>query len=507
MRQVRWPSKDFLLELLQPLLLLNSTALFQIDDEKIVIQLLTKQSNTVVQRILYPQRDYNMAKSGPPSSSLFQHQFIVNLENWMHLVNGTRPKSVELFPVLSTSTSLTMPPPPPLESTTPVVYPPWLVSFKPIKTTTTTANNKRKDAEVAPHVAHVEWYLTPTQIFQRNHTNAAWQLLPTQEYDPSHHLYYTIQPTAGPLRSLRYQALSALHAELLELCIFHAKARLTVSNDNTFQWHSECRRLCTRYNLSTTEIERHVVLRLPEWLQEDLWSRHQYSLRDVRKTLDLIPEALAWQLLVGTNSLATQAAVSINGSAGSSGSAGSAAQEQDDAFVYGAKSGAVLKLMKLIEQQHPTWADRPDVLWDMAKVDDPNGDGHVYEPSQRHDPCLPVHRLKPNDFERVVNGRLSVMTWRGILVCNTDSLLQTNHPSLLTMSRILPYTDYCRDFGTPQTLAQEPNRVTRNGTEFAILEETFFFYCPEISGASRVPNQLMPVDMVDEGRATKRLKS
>lgn len=174
------------------------------------------------------------------------------------------------------------------------------------------------------------------------------------------------------------------------------------------------------------------MLETPEWMQEELWERHDYSIQDIRKTLDAFPDRLIWQLLIHFALPSTNAATIVH-------------SDFDTAFTCGTKSTAILKLIQAIKDRHAAWDLRPSVTWDMSKAQDPNGDGKLYDVNKRHHPCLPVHRLSRLDYDKIKSAlALDVMVWRGIYV----SMLEENaDETLLTIARVIPKDEYIAIYG------------------------------------------------------------
>jgi len=54
-------------------------------------------------------------------------------------------------------------------------------------------------------------------------------------------------------------------------------------------------------------VQRVQWMAVPEFLTEELWERHGYSLSDVRKTVDAFPARVIWQLVRSYNYPATNA--------------------------------------------------------------------------------------------------------------------------------------------------------------------------------------------------------
>lgn len=243
---------------------------------------------------------------------------------------------------------------------------------------------------------------------------------------------------------------------------------------------------------------------VPEFLSEDLWERHGYSLSDIRKTLDAFPTRVVWQLARSYNCPATNAAARIY-------------CETDLLPTFGSKPTAVGKLLAILRDRHPEWAGRQSITWNMSKVDDPNGDGLVYEAYDRHVPGLPVHRVRSAAFESLVANialapttlaagidpvssssssssstssflgggggatqfhktARTIFAWRGILAVPIELNAAAN---MLLMGRVIPWQSYVQFFGLPRALRSCPNVVVAADGYYALMNEQFYFYCPD----------------------------
>jgi len=255
---------------------------------------------------------------------------------------------------------------------------------------------------------------------------------------------------------------------------------------------------------------------LPEFLSEELWERHQYSLADVRKTLDAFPARVLWQLVISYNRSATNASSRV-------------CADTDLHMTFGGKSTAIQKLIVMIKAVHPDWNNRPSVTWSMHKTDDPNGDHQVYHVSERHVPGLPVHRIARTTFDHLLANLVywpavpqqqrstssfsdhqsyyimtsggggggstdaggersnkvqisvttkvaqSIFSWREIHIVALES---NKSGDLLLMGRVVPWSVYVASHGLPESLRNCPNFILAPDGYYALLDETFYFYSP-----------------------------
>jgi hypothetical protein len=224
---------------------------------------------------------------------------------------------------------------------------------------------------------------------------------------------------------------------------------------------------------------------VPEFLSEDLWGRHGYSLSDIRKTLDAFPPRVIWQLVRSYNCAATNAASRIY-------------CETDALPTYGSKSTAVQKLLTILKERHPDWSKRQSITWNMSKMDDPNGDGRFYEAYDRHAPGLPVHRVHAPAFELLVANLAQppsssssadvvgvsqfhttarkIFAWRDILIVPLELNARAD---MLLLGRAIPWRNYVQFFGLPRSLRSCPNVVIAPDGYYALMNEQFYFYCPD----------------------------
>ena len=140
-------------------------------------------------------------------------------------------------------------------------------------------------------------------------------------------------------------------------------------------------------------VQRLVVLALPDFLNAELWARHEYSLEDVRRTLDAFPARLLWQMVLAFNRPAP-------------GTSSRPCSDADVGLTYGtSRAAAVQKLVQLVRERFPAWESRPSVTWNMALADDPNADGRgALAAAERHSPAIPVHRIGAAALAELVSG-------------------------------------------------------------------------------------------------------
>ncbi len=229
-------------------------------------------------------------------------------------------------------------------------------------------------------------------------------------------------------------------------------------------------------------VQRVQWMAVPEFLTEELWERHGYSLSDVRKTVDAFPARVIWQLVRSYNYPATNASSRVY-------------CETDTQLTYWGKSTAVQKLLTAIKERHPEWEQRPSITWNMSKLDDPNGDGRNYDACDRHLPGLPVHRLNAGAFETMVANLVpdqkaeagkerGIFSWRNIMIVPLEL---SRSADMLLVGRVIPWAKYVQGFGMPKSLRSCPNTILAVDGYYALMSETFYFYCPDSLVASSLP--------------------
>jgi hypothetical protein len=253
---------------------------------------------------------------------------------------------------------------------------------------------------------------------------------------------------------------------------------------------------------------------LPELLSEDVWQRHGYSLADIRRTLDVFPARVIWQLVLSYNRAATNASSRV-------------CSDAEPRLTSGGRSTAVQKLLTALKETHAELETKPSVTWN-GKDDDADGMEQVPKPLERHQPGLPVHRLEHAVFDEIARyvsvsssavssadpvpavesapfvepkpnptttaataatadddaddrstgfgqPRLAkgIFSWRGILVAPLEL---SRAGDLLLMSRVVPWQSYVAAHGVPTTLRACPNAVLAPEGFYALLDECFFFF-------------------------------
>jgi hypothetical protein len=364
-----------------------------------------------------------------------------------------------------------------------------------------------------------QWNVKTNQLSQKLNIFDSWQLLPTELYQESIHTFYDVHPYQTGYRVSTHIG-PTLNLDFIEMSILSPKCTVTV-NPNTVRFsaravsHSplqaqgqaqgqgqttrgqdsvttvaEC---STQYHHHHDIITKSYWVILPEFLLPELWERHQYSLNDVHRTLDAMPERLIWQFLIAYHLSPTNAATYV-------------LSDAESHLTCGGKSAAITKIVKYLGDENKDWKQRADVTWNMSKKTDPNGDGFNYDIHKRHIPNLPVHRLSVEAYNKLslLVGLPRLYQWRGISVIVFEENQERN---LLMLTRVLPESTYNEKFASNAlgTLREERTRILIDGQVFVTMEESFFFYCSsKQEDVEKVEKEEKHSD--DDKRATKRQK-
>lgn len=289
------------------------------------------------------------------------------------------------------------------------------------------------------------------------------------------------------------RAPSLLHTEWTELGLFSDSVMFSV-NANEWKIASSKSRHNTgqesfvvKFQAPSQTIETHLTLSLPECLNPEVWERHEYSLQDLRKTMDILPDRIVWQLLLSYHQMISNSSTVVQA-------------DGDSQLHCTQRSSAVPKVLAHIGKLYPEMETRPNVTWDMADPHSPNGDGLSHDKSQRHFPHLPVHGISSGTFEQLRANKHIVYAWRGIYILpraewatgtpKKDKPNQKYHdpqevkiplssnrspaPRLL-MTRVLPLSQIVQK---PNNSYQPVNRVIHGkwaSIPLVWLDETFLF--------------------------------
>lgn len=215
-------------------------------------------------------------------------------------------------------------------------------------------------------------------------------------------------------------------------------------------------------------IDRIQWMVVPEFLSEELWERHGYSLNDIRKTLDVHSDRMIWQMVLSYNRTATNASSNV-------------CSDTELDLSCGGRTTAIQKLLNILREVHTAWVNRPSITWNLSQQI--NG----------HSPALPVHRVERTHFEymagqvahetivplnretstSVVKKAQHIFAWRNIMIVPLD--LNENQ-TLLLVSRVIPWRVYIRSYGMPKILREYPNCIWSDGEHYAVMSESFYFY-------------------------------
>lgn len=243
-----------------------------------------------------------------------------------------------------------------------------------------------------------------------------------------------------------------------------------------FGIHKDKRATTTAIGTTTkTCIRRHIRLFLPDLLTEQVWKRHQYSLEDVSRTLEMCPKAYIWQL-------ALYYQVQILNSA-------SKASWSTPSIIYGGKSSAKERIMRELSKNGSGlahWEKRVPRLLQVHHAKQP-----VY--------CLPYHWISAKSMS-VITQHLPTehpdgKKWLGDLMRAYDQFLLwsggniavvplAHYAALLPdyeialLNRIAPYRGLCEryqlDLAKDLSVTNCYDLVNIQGEEYALLDEAFY---------------------------------
>jgi hypothetical protein len=150
---------------------------------------------------------------------------------------------------------------------------------------------------------------------------------------------------------------------------------------------------------------------LPELLSEEVWYRHRYSLSDIRRTLDVFPARIIWQLVISYNRPATNASSRV-------------CLDTEHRLSCGSRSTAIQKLLLILKELHSDLQNHESVIWTRqnhsksnssfsSKNDNSNSNSSFNSSMNdsksksnstncanpfKHSPGLPVHRINAQTF-------------------------------------------------------------------------------------------------------------
>lgn len=249
-------------------------------------------------------------------------------------------------------------------------------------------------------------------------------------------------------------------------------------------------------NLGKGELMREMQLYLPDFLQEAVWERHQYSLQDILQTLHVAPKATIWQVALFYN-------IHILNSASKPSSSSSAS------LIYGGKSSAVKSIMKEFEKaEHPfhTWRNRPSALLLHPSPGMGTGTGttKTNQKDEYNAVPLPYHFITCATMSKLqqllpVASTTTDEEWMGEPIRTYENYVVWQKYDLdlvplavygwpkgeecqpkytvALLNRVLPYDALCQEYqvngpGTP--LSETLDMVLIQGNRYALMDEAFY---------------------------------
>jgi hypothetical protein len=474
---LQWRSQEDLEEIWAPLLDIHLTkTLFKLFTDRIELQSVSSTNSAMLDRTVWRGKEYVVAAEQPKEKDVQGFVAVINGSALRDLLNKHKPASIEMLPGAQIGISE--------EVDVAIAIATQTEEKECIPTFKTTSTKKG-----------VIWRIS----FQNNipeihhfQENEAWYLLPTKPYVKHQHIFYDLKHTNNSTgMKVHIKQMPCFQTEILELAVFGPQCKITGSSSSSSSTSSssssssstssitlEAGDLSIHYDCKRDLHKMTGSLQVSEFLNSHVWDRHGYSLSDIRQTLDVLPDRLIWQLLVAYNLVITNASTLV--------AKADEGSDCSETLVCGMKSTALTKIMNEIKRQRPDLAARPSILWNMARSDDPLGDGKTYELTKRHVPSLPLHRIAAADYDKVkqYGKNKQVQAWRSIWVAVVEENAEQN---LLLMGRVIPWQHYETQFGTPPSMCQQPNKIELGGCTYAFLEESFYFFKGQQSAVSSPP--------------------
>lgn len=222
----------------------------------------------------------------------------------------------------------------------------------------------------------------------------------------------------------------------------------------------------------SSALVRELKLVLPEFLNETLWQRHQFSLDDIRATLNHSPTMCIWQLCLYHNIPLLQSASKISSTT---------------ALIRGGKRNAIMYLMAVYSRKYPEWKQRPSVLL------------HLPLHGNRQRLPLPCHKMTVTGIkllQRLLPERDDSHHWFGQPLRRYEACVKWNDGffvplafysksqqrpvNMVLLTRVLPKTLYDSVFSVSnETLVHQPDMILLRDVFCCLLDEAFFVWTNE----------------------------
>jgi hypothetical protein len=201
-------------------------------------------------------------------------------------------------------------------------------------------------------------------------------------------------------------------------------------------------------------VHRVFQFRLPEFLSEDLWRRHNMSSQDIQFVLNSFDEKMLCRLILTYNRNITNSSTKI------------ASDDDSQIRFVSSKVAMINKLIGVLKHHFPSKAPA-STLWFSAI----------------HDVPLPVHRISQESFQSLSKQTLfdlkqkepKIVIWKNIYVI---PILVEQEEQMILMNRIIPYSLYQKLYPNSRSYKRPcdiPNSFTTSeGLAFVLLNEAFF---------------------------------
>lgn len=225
-------------------------------------------------------------------------------------------------------------------------------------------------------------------------------------------------------------------------------------------------------SFSSSTLVRELKLVLPEFLNETLWQRHQFSLDDIRATLNHSPTMCIWQMCLYHNIPLLQSASKISSTT---------------ALIRGGKRNAIMYLMAIYSRKYSEWKQRPSVLL------------HLPVQGNRQRIPLPCHKMTGTGIQllrRLLPERDNSYQWLGQPLRRYEACVkwsegffvplafysksQQRPVNMVLLTRVMPKTLYDSVFAVSnETLVHQPDMIILRDVFCCLLDEAFFVWTNE----------------------------
>ena len=206
---------------------------------------------------------------------------------------------------------------------------------------------------------------------------------------------------------------------------------------------------------------RRISFHLPLFLTVEFWKRHEYSLQDIRTTLQFFASVHLWQCAL------------LYGGISPLNSAIKLAFSKPESMIYGSKAIVIKNIIKkLHDEQQYSFSDKDPSVLDTLRQD--------------HIPPLPLHKLSAVDWESLVNltptepvDLLSGLTYPYAFAWKDIHLvpLAFEKGAIRAMKIIRSEVFYASGRVKRESMSNQPVAVRIAGQEYCGVDELCLFLC------------------------------